>query len=169
MNMMDTDTLSIPASEDWTDIRDAVGKLCEGFPNEYWNKLDKADQYPTEFVETLTESGFLGALIPEEFGGSSLPLSAAAAVLETIHERGCNAAACHAQMYTMGTVLKYGSPEQKQKYLPAIASGELRLQAFGGDRAQHRQRHHTTQDPCRTDRKRLLYSQRAEGLDQSRL
>lgn len=131
MNMMDTDTLSIPASEDWTDIRDAVGKLCEGFPNEYWNKLDKADQYPTEFVETLTESGFLGALIPEEYGGSGLPLSAASAVLETIHERGCNAAACHAQMYTMGTVLKYGSPEQKQKYLPAIASGELRLQAFG--------------------------------------
>jgi acyl-CoA dehydrogenase len=131
MNMIDNDALSIPASEDWTDIRDAVGKLCENFPNEYWNKLDKADQYPTEFVETLTESGFLGALIPEEYGGSGLPLSAAAAVLETIHEHGCNAAACHAQMYTMGTVLKYGSPEQKQKYLPAIASGKLRLQAFG--------------------------------------
>ncbi len=131
MNIMDNDALSIPVSEDWTDIRDAVGKLCEGFPNEYWNKLDKADQYPTEFVETLTESGFLGALIPEEYGGSGLPLSAAVAVLETIHEHGCNAAACHAQMYTMGTVLKYGSPEQKQKYLPAIASGEVRLQAFG--------------------------------------
>ena len=110
MNMMDNDALSIPASEDWTDIRDAVAKLCDDFPNEYWNKLDKADQYPTEFVQTLTDSGFLGALIPEEYGGSGLPLSAAAAVLETIHERGCNAAACHAQMYTMGTVLKYGSP-----------------------------------------------------------
>lgn len=116
---------------DWQEIRDAVARLCEDFPNDYWLKLDHEDRYPTEFVETLTQSGFLGALIPEEFGGSGLPLSAAGVVLETIHERGCNAAACHAQMYTMGTLLRHGSAEQKGKYLPKIANGELRLQAFG--------------------------------------
>jgi acyl-CoA dehydrogenase len=131
MNSMDMDSISIPASEDWIDIRDAVAKLCEDFPNDYWLKLDKSDTYPSEFVDALTQSGFLGALIPEEFGGSGLPLSAAGAVLETIHERGCNAAACHAQMYTMGTVLKYGSDAQKKRYLPDIASGAVRLQAFG--------------------------------------
>ncbi|EFL87539.1 acyl-CoA dehydrogenase family protein [Ahrensia sp. R2A130] len=129
--MTDLDDITIPAGESWTDIREPVARLCEDFPNEYWLKLDKEDAYPHDFVRTLTESGFLGALIPEEYGGSGLPLSAAGAVLETIHERGCNAAACHAQMYTMGTVLKYGSDEQKQKYLPGIASGDLRLQAFG--------------------------------------
>lgn len=129
MNSMDN--ISIPAAEDWTDIRDAVAKLCEDFPNDYWLKLDKSDTYPSEFVDALTQSGFLGALIPEEFGGSGLPLTAAGAVLETIHERGCNAAACHAQMYTMGTVLKYGSDAQKKRYLPDIASGAVRLQAFG--------------------------------------
>ncbi|MEM1049899.1 MAG: acyl-CoA dehydrogenase family protein [Pseudomonadota bacterium] len=128
---MDSNTVSIPATEDWVEIRDGVGRLCDGFPNEYWLKLDKEDRYPSEFVSTLTESGFLGALIPEEYGGSGLPLAAAGVVLETIHERGCNAAACHAQMYTMGTVLEYGSAEQKQRYLPEIASGSLRLQAFG--------------------------------------
>lgn len=128
---MDNEALSIPVGEDWGDIRDAVAKLCEGFPNAYWNARDKADEYPLEFVQTLTQSGFLGALIPEEFGGSGLPLSAACAVLETIHQSGCNAAACHAQMYTMGTVLKHGSEAQKAAYLPKIASGELRLQAFG--------------------------------------
>ena len=131
MDSMHMDSISIPAAEDWTDIRDAVAKLCEDFPNDYWMKLDSTDTYPTEFVDTLTKSGFLGALIPEEFGGSGLPLAAAGAVLETIHERGCNAAACHAQMYTMGTVLKYGSDAQKQRYLPDIASGAVRLQAFG--------------------------------------
>lgn len=131
MKITDPGMIAIPATEDWTDIRDGVARLCDDFPNDYWLKLDKADQYPSEFVRTLTESGFLAALIPEEYGGSGLPLSAAGAVLETIHERGCNAAACHAQMYTMGTVLKYGSDEQKQRYLPDIASGALRLQAFG--------------------------------------
>jgi alkylation response protein AidB-like acyl-CoA dehydrogenase len=94
-------------------------------------KLDHAAEYPTEFVQALTDGGYLGCLIPEEYGGSGLPLSAGCAVLETIHEMGCNAAACHAQMYTMGTVLKHGSEEQKRKYLPDIASGKLRLQAFG--------------------------------------
>jgi acyl-CoA dehydrogenase len=131
MNQYDPDIITMPVSPDWQDIRDAVGRLCEDFPNEYWLKLDKEEAYPHDFVKALTESGFLGALIPEEYGGSGLPLTAAGAVLETIHSRGCNAAACHAQMYTMGTVLKHGSEEQKQKYLPKIASGELRLQAFG--------------------------------------
>ncbi len=131
MNMIAADTISIPAGDDWPEIREAVGRLCDDFPNGYWLKLDKEDRYPTEFVRTLTESGFLGALIPEDYGGAGLPLSAAGVVLETIHERGGNAAACHAQMYTMGTLLKYGSPEQKQRYLPDIASGALRLQAFG--------------------------------------
>jgi len=131
MTMMDLDHITLPASEDWVDVRDAVARLCEDFPNEYWLKMDKADSYPQDFVDTLTESGFLGALIPEEYGGSGLPLSAACAVLETIHASGCNAAACHTQMYTMGTVLKYGSDAQKAKYLPGIADGSLRLQAFG--------------------------------------
>ncbi|WP_085885586.1 acyl-CoA dehydrogenase family protein [Oceanibacterium hippocampi] len=121
----------MPLGPQWPDIRDGVERLCADFPNEYWRKLDHEDAYPTEFVQTLTRSGFLGALIPEEYGGSGLPITAAGAVLETIHAQGCNAAACHAQMYTMGTVLRHGSAEQKARYLPKIASGELRLQAFG--------------------------------------
>lgn len=131
MNQYDSDLISMPVNPAWQDIRDAVGRLCDDFPNDYWLKLDKHDAYPHDFVNALTGSGFLGALIPEEYGGSGLPLSAAGAVLETIHAKGCNAAACHAQMYTMGTVLKHGSEEQKKKYLPLIASGDLRLQAFG--------------------------------------
>jgi len=131
MTHYDPDMISMPTQPAWTDIRDAVGRLCEDFDNAYWLKLDREDAYPHEFVKALTESGFLGALIPEEYGGSGLPLAAACAVLETIHAKGCNAAACHAQMYTMGTVLKHGSEAQKQKYLPKIATGELRLQAFG--------------------------------------
>lgn len=123
--------VTMPVKASWTDIREAVGRLCEDFPNEYWLKLDKEDAYPHDFVKALTETGFLGALIPEEYGGSGLPISAAGAVLETIHAKGCNAAACHAQMYTMGTVLRHGSEEMKRKYLPKIATGELRLQAFG--------------------------------------
>ena len=106
-------------------------RICERFPNEYWVNFDHDAAYPTEFVKALTEAGYLGALIPEEYGGSGLPLSAAGAVLETIHDSPCNAAACHAQMYTMGTVLRHGSEAQKCKYLPGIASGALRLQAFG--------------------------------------
>lgn len=113
------------------EIREEVRKLCTRFPGEYWRELDARRGYPTEFVSALTEAGWLSALIPEEFGGSGLPLSAAAAILEEIHASGCNAAACHAQMYTMGTVLKHGNAEQKTKYLPKIATGELRLQAFG--------------------------------------
>ncbi|MGZ8298884.1 MAG: acyl-CoA dehydrogenase family protein [Rhodoplanes sp.] len=114
-----------------TDIRAAVRALCGKFPGEYWRRLDRERGYPTEFVLALTEAGFLAALIPEEFGGSGLSLSVAAAILEEIHAAGCNGAACHAQMYTMGTLLRHGSAEQKARYLPRIASGDLRLQAFG--------------------------------------
>lgn len=131
MNQIDTDAIAMPVGPQWGDIREAVARLCEDFPDAYWNDLDARDAYPKDFVRTLTESGFLGALIPESFGGSGLPLAAAGAVLETIHERGANAAACHAQMYTMGTLLKHGSDAQKAAYLPGIASGALRLQAFG--------------------------------------
>jgi alkylation response protein AidB-like acyl-CoA dehydrogenase len=113
------------------EIRAEVRKLCARFPGEYWRELDRERGYPTAFVQALTEAGYLGALIPEEYGGAGLPLSAAAAILEEIHHAGSNAAACHAQMYIMGTILRHGSPEQKKKYLPKIATGELRLQAFG--------------------------------------
>ncbi len=113
------------------EIRASVRKLCAGFPGAYWRALDRAREYPTEFVTTLTREGFLGVLIPEEFGGSGLGLGAACAVLEEIHRSGCNGGAAHAQMYTMGTILRHGSAAQKAKYLPAVARGELRLQAFG--------------------------------------
>ena len=117
--------------EDYADIRESVAKLCAGFPGEYWRKLEDGRAYPAEFVGALTEAGYLGALIPEEYGGAGLPLRAAAVILETIHRNGCNAGACHAQMYIMGTVLRHGSEAQKRAYLPGIASGKLRLQAFG--------------------------------------
>jgi len=126
----------IPYAEDSADdshqeIRQEVRKLCSRFPGEYWRKLDIESAYPTDFVEALSEAGYLAALIPEEHGGSGLPLSAAAAILEEVQHGGCNAAACHAQMYIMGTILRHGSEAQKAKYLPQIAKGELRLQAFG--------------------------------------
>jgi acyl-CoA dehydrogenase len=124
-------SLTLPLEPQWTEIRDGVRAVCAAFPNAYWVKLDHDSAYPTAFVEALTTAGYLGALVPEAYGGAGLPLSAACAILETIHETGCNAAACHAQMYTMGTVLKHGNEAQKQKYLPGIASGALRLQAFG--------------------------------------
>ena len=117
--------------ENYTEIRGAVAKLCARFDGPYWRELDRERAYPTEFVQALTDEGWLGALIPEEFGGAGLPLSAGAAILEEIHASGGNAGACHAQMYTMGTLLRHGSEAQKQAYLPGIASGELRLQAFG--------------------------------------
>ena len=129
--MSTTDSVSIPIERGWEDIREGVRRICDQFPNEYWVKNDHEAAYPTAFVNALTGAGYLGALIPEEYGGSGLPISAACAVLETIHDSPCNAAACHAQMYTMGTVLRHGNAAQKQKYLPGIASGELRLQAFG--------------------------------------
>ena len=115
----------------YPEIREAVAKLCEQFPGEYWRELDERHAYPTEFVDTLTQSGYLSVMIPEEYGGSGLPLGAACAILEEIQRAGCNGGACHAQMYTMGTLLRHGSEEQKQRYLPKIATGEIRLQAFG--------------------------------------
>jgi len=116
---------------DHQDIREGVSKLCLDFPGEYWQKCDRDHAYPTEFVQALTQGGYLSALIPEEYGGLGLPLSAGAAILEEIHRAGGNAGACHAQMYTMGTILRHGSDEQKKQYLPGIAEGSLRLQAFG--------------------------------------
>jgi len=117
--------------DEFADIRTSVRALCAKFPGEYWRVLDRERAYPTEFVAALTEAGYLAALIPEEYGGSGLNLGAAAAILEEVHASGGNGAACHAQMYTMGTILRHGSDAQKQRYLPLIASGELRLQAFG--------------------------------------
>jgi len=116
---------------DYTEIRSGVAKLCADFPGQYWRTKDRERAYPAEFVQALTQAGYLAALIPEQYGGAGLPLSAAAAILEEIHARGCNGAACHAQMYIMGTLLRHGSDAQKAAYLPRIARGELRLQAFG--------------------------------------
>ena len=115
----------------YPEIRDAVARLCARFPGEYWRGLDARRAYPSEFVQALTEAGYLSILIPEAYGGSGMPLGAACAVLEEIQRSGGNAGACHAQMYTMGTLLRHGSEEQKQRYLPRIADGSLRLQAFG--------------------------------------
>jgi acyl-CoA dehydrogenase len=111
-------------------IRDAVRRICSGFPDSYWREIDRKAEYPDAFVKALTDSGYLAALIPEEFEGAGLGMAEASIILEEINRSGGNALACHAQMYTMGTLLKHGSPEQKQRYLPAIARGELRLQAF---------------------------------------
>lgn len=119
------------SGENYPEIRESVRRLCAEFPGEYWRKLDRTTTYPAEFVKSLTESGFLSALVPEEYGGAGLGLSGAAAILEEIQRSGSNGGACHAQMYTMGTLLRHGSEAQKNQYLPKIASGELRLQAFG--------------------------------------
>ncbi len=116
--------------EDFPEIRESVSKICAKFPSEYWRELDKTGEYPEGFVQSLTEGGYLGVLIPEIYGGTGLPLRAASVILETIHASGCNAGACHAQMYIMGVLLKHGSEEQKLKYLPSIANGTTRLQAF---------------------------------------
>ncbi len=113
------------------EIREAVARLCADFPGAYWRALDRDRTYPTAFVEALTAAGYLSVLIPEAYGGAGLGLSAATAVLEEIHRSGCNGGACHAQMYTMGTILRHGSEAQKRRYLPEVASGALRLQAFG--------------------------------------
>lgn len=138
--------------ETHSDIREAVRKLCAGFPGEYWRRLDADRAYPTEFVRALTEAGFLSVLIPEEYGGSGLGLGAATAILEEVHRSGCNGGACHAQMYTMGTILRHGTADQKQAYLPGIASGELRLQAFG-----------VTEPTSGTDTTRIRTFARREG------
>jgi acyl-CoA dehydrogenase len=140
--------------QDFADIRASVRALCAKFPGEYWRAHDRDRSYPTEFITALTQAGYLAALIPEEYGGSGLTLSAACAILEEIQASGCNGAACHAQMYTMGTILRHGSPEQKQTYLPRIASGELRLQAFG-----------VTEPTSGTDTLSLRTTARREGND----
>ncbi|MFM7568154.1 MAG: acyl-CoA dehydrogenase family protein, partial [Betaproteobacteria bacterium] len=123
--------VSIPLGEDYPDIRESVRRICQDFPGKYWRDLEAREAYPSEFVQAMTDAGYLAALIPEEYGGAGLPLRAASIILEEIHAEGCSAAAAHAQMYIMGTLLRHGSEEQKRRYLPKIASGELRLQAFG--------------------------------------
>ena len=140
--------------DEFADIRDAVAKLCAQFPGEYWRKLDREMAYPRAFVDALTEAGYLSVLIPEQYGGAGLKLSAAAAILEEIQRAGCNGGGCHAQMYTMGTLLRHGSEEQKAKWLPKIASGELRLQAFG-----------VTEPTSGTDTSSLKTFARREGND----
>jgi alkylation response protein AidB-like acyl-CoA dehydrogenase len=141
-------------NENYAEIREEVRKLCSRFPGDYWRRLDERRGYPTEFVQALTESGYLSVLIPEEYGGSGLGISAAAAILETIQSEGCNGSACHAQVYIMGTILRHGSVAQKQLYLPRIASGELRLQAFG-----------VTEPTSGTDTTSLRTTARREGND----
>jgi len=143
-----------PEPDQYADIRESVRALCVKFPGDYWRALDRERAYPTKFVAALTEAGYLAALIPEEFGGSGLGIGAAAAILEEVHASGCNGAACHAQMYTMGTILRHGTPAQKQSYLPKIASGELRLQAFG-----------VTEPTSGTDTLSLRTTARREGND----
>ncbi|MCH7888613.1 MAG: acyl-CoA/acyl-ACP dehydrogenase [Proteobacteria bacterium] len=122
--------MAVDLGATFEDIRAPLRALCARFPGEYWRRLDRERAYPAEFVAALTEAGYLAAPIPERYGGSGLGVAAGAAILEEIHKSGCNGGACHAQMYTMGTLLRHGSEEQKAAYLPAIASGELRLQAF---------------------------------------
>ena len=123
--------LGIPLDEDFPEIRESVRRICADYPGAYWRQLDEESAYPSAFVQAMTDAGFLAALIPEEYGGAGLPLRAAGVILEEVHASGGSAGAAHAQMYTMGTVLRHGSPEQKYQYLPEIAAGRLRLQAFG--------------------------------------
>jgi acyl-CoA dehydrogenase len=122
---------SVAIGEDFAELRDGVRRLCSRFPGEYWRKVEEKAAYPGEFVDALTKAGYLAALIPEEYGGAGLTIRAAGVILEEINAAGCSAGPCHAQMYIMGTLLRHGSEEQKRRYLPRIASGELRLQAFG--------------------------------------
>ncbi len=129
--MYDASPITMEVGETWPEIREAVRRLCADYPGDYWRDRDRDREYPEAFVKALTDAGYLAVLIPEEYGGSGLPISAGSAVLEEVNAAGCNAGACHAQMYIMGTLLRHGSDEQKQRYLPKIATGELRLQAFG--------------------------------------
>jgi alkylation response protein AidB-like acyl-CoA dehydrogenase len=140
--------------ESYPDIREAVRRLCAGFPGAYWQELDRNREYPTAFVKAMTDAGFLSVLIPEEYGGSGLGLGAAAAILEEVHRSGCNAAGAHAQMYIMGTILRHGSAAQKERYLPRVACGELRLQAFG-----------VTEATSGTDTTRIATMARRDGDD----
>jgi acyl-CoA dehydrogenase len=123
--------VTVELGVDYPELRDAVRKVCERYPGEYWRSLEEKYAYPTEFIKALTDGGFLSALIPEEYGGSGLPVRAAAVILEEVNASGCTASPAHAQMYIMGTLLRHGNDAQKERYLPKIASGELRMQAFG--------------------------------------
>src|SRR5262245_48650459 len=125
------DVAMVSLGEDYGEIRAGVRAICAKYPGEYWRKLEKNDEYADDFVNELSAAGYLGALIPEDYGGAGLPLRAGCVVLEEIHASGCSAAACHAQMYMMGTLLRHGSEQQKRRYLPGIARGEIRFQAFG--------------------------------------
>jgi acyl-CoA dehydrogenase len=129
--MMQETAMNMPFGEDYPEIREGVRRICADFPGAYWRRLDEEEAYPSDFVRAMTEAGYLAALIPEEYDGAGLPLRAAGVILEEVHASGGNASATHAQMYTMGTVLRHGSPEQKRRFLPEIAAGRLRLQAFG--------------------------------------
>jgi acyl-CoA dehydrogenase len=124
-------SIQMSLDQDFPEIRDLVRRICSDFPGRYWRELEAKEAYPTDFVAALTKAGFLAALIPEDYGGLGLPMRAASVILEEIHASGCNAGACHAQMYIMGTLLRHGSAAQKHRYLPEIAAGRLRLQAFG--------------------------------------
>jgi acyl-CoA dehydrogenase len=148
------DSTSSSSDASFPEIREAVRRLCARFPGEYWRRLDRDRIYPTDFVAALTEEGYLAVLIPEEYGGLGLGLGAATAILEEIHRSGCNGGACHAQMYTMGTLLRHGSERQKRQYLPDIASGKLRLQAFG-----------VTEPGSGTDTTRIRTFARPDGED----
>src|SRR5436190_1319061 len=146
--------MTVTEQEEYDDIRDACSIMCAQFPGKYWRKLDREMVYPKAYVDALTEAGYLSVLIPEEYGGAGLKLSAAAAILEEIQRAGCNGGGCHAQMYTMGTLLRHGNDEQKAKWLPKIATGELRLQAFG-----------VTEPTSGTDTSSLKTFARREGND----
>ena len=158
--------MDFATSPELDEIRSSVRALCARFPGTYWRALEP-DRYPEEFVGALTEDGWLAALIPEEYGGAGLSLTAASVILEEINASGCNAAACHAQMYTMGTILRHGSDEQKRRFLPPIARGELRLQAFGVTEPSGRLRHDANRDERRARRRRLP-DPRPEDLDVAR-
>ena len=152
-------------TDEYQEIREQIQKLCAQYPGEYWRDLDTKREYPTAFVKALTEAGYLSVLIPEEFGGSGLGITAAAVIMEEIQKAGCNGGACHAQMYTMGTILRHGTDEQKQKYLPGIAAGDLRMQAFGVTEPTSgtdtlSSAHHGGEERCRR-----LCRQRPENLD----
>tara|TARA_B110001454_G_scaffold214753_1_gene235039 strand:- start:366 stop:1532 length:1167 start_codon:yes stop_codon:yes gene_type:complete len=144
--------IELGEEQSFPEIREAVRRLCADFPGQYWQALDQERAYPTAFVEAITRAGFLSVLIPEEYGGSGLGLGAATAIMEEIHRSGCNGASAHAQMYTMGTILRHGSAAQKARYLPAIATGDLRLQAFG-----------VTEPGAGTDTTRITTTARREG------
>ena len=154
MHVIGTEMGTTEKEETFSDIREGIRRLCARFPGVYWQELDAERRYPTEFVTALASEGWLSVLIPEEYGGSGLGLAAATAVLEEVHRSGCNGGAAHAQMYTMGTVLRHGSEEQKARYLPKIASGELRLQAFG-----------VTEPTSGTDTTRIRTFARRDGDD----